>query len=263
MSAAKVEKYIREKVLEKGFFHFTLIDPEKTSASLEKTIREVEAAGSDGFLVGGSTGIYPPDVEGIVSTIKGISDKPVVLFPGGIFGIAKNADAIFFLSLLNSQSTYFLIGAQAQAAGLIRRIGIESIPVGYIVFGKNSMVSVMGMVQEIEPDNYKAAAAYALAASLMGMHAIYLEGGSGVPAPLPATTISYVRGALPADALLIVGGGIRKSEDAKAVVSSGADIVVTGTVVEEMGASSLRHIIEGCKEGAKLKVHRNHAGHRK
>ncbi|MDP7975778.1 MAG: geranylgeranylglyceryl/heptaprenylglyceryl phosphate synthase [Thermoprotei archaeon] len=257
MRDSKIEEYIRKTVSEKGFFHFTLVDPEKTDASLSRSIKEIDQSGTDGFLVGGSTGFYPPEVERVVSSIKEVSSKPVVLFPGGVFGVARNADAILFLSLLNSLSTYFLIGAQAQAAGLIKRIGLEAIPVGYIVFGKSSMVSVMGMTQEIEPANYKAATAYALAASLMGMHAIYLEGGSGVLAPIPPSTISRIRSALPRDVLLIVGGGIRKGEDAKAVVYSGADVVVTGTVVEERGASSLKEIVEGCKEGAKLKAARN------
>ncbi|MFQ1021117.1 MAG: geranylgeranylglyceryl/heptaprenylglyceryl phosphate synthase [Thermoprotei archaeon] len=257
MHNSNIEEYIRKTVSEKGFFHFTLVDPEKTDASLSRSIKEIDQSGTDGFLVGGSTGFYPPEVEKVISSIKQISNKPVVLFPGGVFGVARNADAILFLSLLNSLNTYFLIGAQAQAAGLIKRIGLEVIPVGYIVFGKSSMVSVMGMTQEIEPANYKAATAYALAASLMGMHAIYLEGGSGVPAPIPPGTVSRVRNALPRDVLLIVGGGIRRGEDAKTVVYSGADVVVTGSVVEERGAGSLKEIIEGCEEGAKLKATRN------
>ncbi|HID71584.1 MAG TPA: geranylgeranylglyceryl/heptaprenylglyceryl phosphate synthase, partial [Thermoplasmata archaeon] len=48
---------------------------------------------------------------------------------------------------------------------------------------------------------------------------------------------------------LIVGGGIRTPEQAKIVAESGADIVVTGTVVEESGASSslLSEIIRAVK----------------
>ncbi len=247
-----IESRIRQIVSEKGFFHFTLIDPEKTD-SLQKQIVGLDATGTDGYLVGGSTGFYPTQAEETVRVIKNFSSKPVVLFPGGLFGLAKNADAIFYLTLLNSLSPYFLIGAQAQAAPLIYKMKMEAIPVGYVVFGKSSMVSIMGMTQEIEPRNYKAASAYAMAASLMGMHAVYLEGGSGVEKPLPPDTILKVRSSIPKDVLLIVGGGIREKEDARSAVESGADIIVNGTVVEESGSKSLAKIIEGCGEGVSVK----------
>jgi len=245
-----VEKGMRSKVKEKGYLHLTLIDPEKEDPNLERVIGELDACGTDGYLVGGSTGFYPTQTEALVDTIKKVSRNPVILFPGGLFGLAKNADAILFLSLLNSVTPYFIVGAQAQAAPLVLRMKIEAIPVGYIVFGKSSVVSVMGMTQEIEPENYKAASAYAEAASLMGMRAVYLEGGSGVKRPIPAETVSRVRSSVPDETLLIVGGGIRSREDAASVVAAGADVVVTGTVVEESGPSSLRAIIEGCEEGA-------------
>jgi phosphoglycerol geranylgeranyltransferase len=40
------------------------------------------------------------------------------------------------------------------------------------------------------------------------------------------------------DIPLIVGGGIRTSKQAKTAVASGADMIVTGNIVEESGATS-------------------------
>jgi phosphoglycerol geranylgeranyltransferase len=50
------------------------------------------------------------------------------------------------------------------------------------------------------------------------------------------------------DIPLIVGGGIRTPEAASSVAKAGADIVVTGTVVERTkDGESLRKIIEAVK----------------
>ena len=62
------------------------------------------------------------------------------------------------------------------------------------------------------------------------MNYIYLEAGSGASAPVPAEIVEAVRDEI--EALLIVGGGIRSPEDASAAVKAGADIIVTGTLVE-------------------------------
>ena len=48
---------------------------------------------------------------------------------------------------------------------------------------------------------------------------------------------------------LIVGGGIRDAEAARAVKDAGADVIVTGTIVEENGyLSRLESIIKAIKE---------------
>jgi phosphoglycerol geranylgeranyltransferase len=46
---------------------------------------------------------------------------------------------------------------------------------------------------------------------------------------------------------LIVGGGIRTREDAQVVAAAGADIIVTGTVVEE--SSNVKNRIKTILEG--------------
>jgi phosphoglycerol geranylgeranyltransferase len=52
------------------------------------------------------------------------------------------------------------------------------------------------------------------------------------------------------DVPMIVGGGIRSREQALAAASAGADIIVTGNVVEESGMRRrVSEIIEGIKRG--------------
>jgi len=65
----------------------------------------------------------------------------------------------------------------------------------------------------------------------LGMQFIYLEAGSGAKAPVPLEMIGAVRKYLTVP--LVVGGGIRDGPAAAAAVKAGADIIVTGTLVEE------------------------------
>jgi phosphoglycerol geranylgeranyltransferase len=62
------------------------------------------------------------------------------------------------------------------------------------------------------------------------MNYIYLEAGSGASEPVPDSIIKEVKEAT--EVMLIVGGGIRTPLDASKAVEAGADIVVTGTLVE-------------------------------
>jgi phosphoglycerol geranylgeranyltransferase len=63
------------------------------------------------------------------------------------------------------------------------------------------------------------------------MRYVYLEAGSGAKAPVPPLMIKLVRKYISAH--LVVGGGIRDAESAKAAKDAGAEIIVTGTLVEE------------------------------
>jgi phosphoglycerol geranylgeranyltransferase len=66
----------------------------------------------------------------------------------------------------------------------------------------------------------------------MGMHYTYLEAGSGADKPINPKMIGMVKHAL-GDNMLIVGGGIRDGATAKVSAMAGADMIVTGTIVEE------------------------------
>jgi phosphoglycerol geranylgeranyltransferase len=80
------------------------------------------------------------------------------------------------------------------------------------------------------------------------MRFIYLEAGSGAKNPVPPDMIRAVRHYV--DVPMIVGGGIRSREQALAAASAGADIIVTGNVVEESGMKRrVSEIIEGIKHG--------------
>ncbi len=72
---------------------------------------------------------------------------------------------------------------------------------------------------------------YALTAQYFGMSCVYLEAGSGADWPVPVHMIKAVKNKI--DIPLIVGGGIRKAEQAKDIADAGANVLVTGTIVEQ------------------------------
>ncbi len=227
-----VEKHLLDRIQAEGAIHITLLDPEKVSPQMAfDTAREADAGGTSAIMVGGSTVMSTEHSDSVVKAIKKATKIPVILFPNNVTGISKHADAIWFMSLLNSADPYFLTGAQVLGAPLVKKFKLEAIPLGYIIIGEGGAASVIGRACPIPLDKPELAVAHALAAQYFGMRFIYLEAGSGAKKTVPPEMIRMVKSLV--DVTLIVGGGIRNGTQAKMIVSAGASIVVTGTVTEK------------------------------
>jgi len=227
-----VDEYIHKSLRENGAIHMTLLDPQKIGPERCADIAaEAEKGGTSAIMVGGSTLASRNDLDEGVRLIKDAVNIPVVLFPNDIGSISRHADAIWFMSLLNSRLTYYVIDAQAMSVYTIKSYGLETLPLGYIVIGPGGTVGFIGQARGIPYDRPELAMSYALAGQTLGMRYIYLEAGSGAKAPVPPAMIKLVKSQLSVP--LIVGGGIREGLDAGAAVEAGADIVVTGNMVEE------------------------------
>jgi phosphoglycerol geranylgeranyltransferase len=212
--------------------HATIIDPDKQAPAQAGRIAQIAAAaGSDLIMVGGSTGMTQDLHDQTLQHINAVCGLPTLLFPSGAHAVSTGADAILFMSLLNSRSPRFLIREQAKAAPAIRAAGIETIPTGYIIIEPGMTVGKVGEADLIRRDDPAEAVRYATAAELFGLPLIYLESGSGAPEPLSAAFIRAVRESV--SLLICVGGGIRYPEQAASAAAAGADIVVTGTLVEQ------------------------------
>ncbi len=155
------------------------------------------------------------------------------------------------MSLLNSADPYFIAGAQVLAAPLVNMYSLEAIPLGYIIVGQGGSVSVIGRACPIPYNKPELACAHALAAQYFGMRFVYLEAGSGAEEPIPSEMVRTVKSAI--DIPLIAGGGIRTREQVKEIVSAGADMIVTSTVLEHSSEdeveTKLAEIMKGIKEG--------------
>ena len=253
MKLGKIENYLLNEIQKNGAIHITLIDPEKVTSSVASRIaKDAVASGSSAVMIGGSTFISVSHLDKVVKAIKRAIHAPVILFPNNITGISRYADAIWFMSLLNSTDPYFLIGAQVLGAPLVKRFGLEPIPMGYIIVGEGGTAGVIGRATPIPYDKPELAAVHALAAQYLGMRFVYLEAGSGAKLPVPPKVIFAVRKTVSIP--LIVGGGIRSAEHAAAAVKAGANIIVTGNVVENSNVKGkVSEIIEGIRAGVKSK----------
>jgi len=228
----KIEETLLKKIKEKGAIHMTLLDPQKTTPEICASIaEEAYKGGTSAIMVGGSTVASNSSTDIAIKLIKQKIDIPVILFPNNISGISKYADAIWFMSLLNSRNTYYIIDIHALTAPVIKKSGLEVLPLGYIIIGTGEAAGFIGDAKGIPLDQPKIAVGYSMAAEMLGMRYVYLEAGSGAKSPVPLEMISEVKKYLSIP--LIVGGGIRTGEAAAAAVKAGADIIVTGNLVEE------------------------------
>ena len=242
-----IEKYLLEKIKTEGSIHLTLIDPEKVTAPQASHIAEhSEKSGTAAIMIGGSTFASQAHLDDVVKSIKASVKIPTILFPNNITGISSHADAIWFMSLLNSVDPYFLMGAQILGAPLVKKYGLEPLSMGYIIVGDGGTAGIVGKAISVPYTQPELAAAHALAGQYLGMRFIYLEGGSGAANPVPPEMIRVVKHLL--EIPLIVGGGIRTKEQAIAAVSAGADIIVTGNVTETSDATQkISEIIKAIK----------------
>jgi len=247
----KVKEKFEEMIEKEGACHLTLIDPdEQTPKESVKMAKEAEEAGTDGIMIGGS-GVDQDSTRKTCRAIKKATDIPKIIFPGDTSSINKHADAIFFMSLLNSRSRYWLSMAQAFGSFSVKKAGLEPISVGYLILESSNKTSVefYGDANIIPRDKHKITAAFCLAAQYMGMDYAYLEGGSGAAEPVPNKTIKLIKSQT--EIPLIVGGGIRDGKTAREKVKAGADIIVTGTIAEETNdvKKKIREIVKGTKSG--------------
>ncbi len=240
----KVHEYIQEKISKGEKLHFTLIDPDRMNKDkLVKIAEKLVDAGTDAFLIGGSLAVTPEEA-GETAKILRETGLPVIVFPGNINCLTPYADAVLFMILMNSLDPYYLVGAQVAAAPIVKKYGLETLPTAYIVVYGDTAVAHVGRIQPIPPNKPGIILSYALAAEMLGLKYIYLEAGSGSQKPVPFNypeTVKKYTGLT-----VIVGGGIKSPMIASNMVKHGADIVVTGTIVEE-DPERARNIIKTIK----------------
>ena len=68
---------------------------------------------------------------------------------------------------------------------------------------------------------------------MLGLKQLYLDAGSGAGSPVPPEMINEVR--RNTDLPLIIGGGLKSSENIYAACKSGADMIVLGSIFESDG----------------------------
>ena len=210
-----------------------LIDPDKFQLkNALQFIDKVNKSVITHIFIGGSE-VGQNVTQQLVEVIKMLTDLPIVLFPGDVTQISKDADAILFLSLLSGRNPDYLIDKQVQAVPLLEKTQLEVISTGYILIesGKTTAVQRVTNTLPLNRTDLDAITNTAKAGELLGKKLIYLEAGSGATYEVPAEVISSVKNKI--DIPLIVGGGIRTKNQIENAFIAGADMVVIGTAFEE------------------------------
>ena len=227
-----IENYIRD-ILKTRKLHFTLIDPDEQSPEEAlKIATEAVEGGTDGIMIGGST-VNGDDVDNTCKILSENIAVPIIIFPGNTSSVSKYADGIFYMSYVNSTNPYWINGAQALEAPSVKASGIEILPMAYMVAEPGGTVGWVGDAKLVPRNKPKIPAIYAMSAEMFGLKFFYIEAGSGVDQPIPPEMIAYSKKATD-NMIIVVGGGIRDGKAAYIAAKAGADIVVTGTVVEEV-----------------------------
>ena len=230
-----VYSYLTSIFKDKKAAFLALLDPDiqttSTPKNLTSQVRSICEGRADAILVGGSI-IGTADFDEFVKLVKSASTVPVIIFPGNSMQVSRYADAILFLSLLSGRNPNYLIGEHTKASPIIKKFGLEVLPTGYLLIESGSTTSVLFMshTSPIPRNKIEIVQYHALAAEYLGMKFVYLEAGSGAQNSVPEDMISAVKDYI--NIPIIVGGGIRTPEDARAKVKAGAHAVVIGNALE-------------------------------
>ncbi len=234
----KTFDYLLEIRERKGAGFLLLLDPDKlANQELGSIVNHAQDSGVDAFLVGSSL-MTRDTFEKFLGETKRYAKVPVIIFPGSLFQISGQADAIFFLSVLASKNADLIVGNHVHAAPLIRQHDLETISTAYLLVesGKLTTAHFMSDSLPIPRDKAEIAAAFSMAAEMFGFKLIYLEAGSGALASVPKEMVQVVSKAVRTP--VVVGGGIKSPETAYELASSGASFIVTGNFFERNGNST-------------------------
>lgn len=210
-----------------------LIDPDKIALKeVAPLVSLAEQAKIDYFFVGGSL-VVNSELDKMISLIKEQSTIPVILFPGSSRQLSYQADGLLLLSLISGRNAELLIGKHVEIAPYLKISPLEVISTGYMLIdgGVPTSVSYMSNTFPIPADKESIAVCTAMAGELLGLKLLYMDAGSGAQVPISTAMIKAVSAAI--DIPLIIGGGIKTAEQARANVRAGADVIVVGNLLEQ------------------------------
>ncbi|MBT5976682.1 MAG: geranylgeranylglyceryl/heptaprenylglyceryl phosphate synthase [Flavobacteriales bacterium] len=210
-----------------------LIDPDKHKADeLYDYLNGIKLIDPDYVLIGSSL-IHDSNIEIVARITKSIIHKPLVLFPGHFTQLNDEVDAVLLLSLISGRNSEHLIGQHVLAAPKLKTLKSDIISPGYMLIDGGNLTSVgyMSNTHPIPREKADIAVCTAIAGEYIGMKLIYMDAGSGAELPINPAMVKKVAKAV--DIPVIVGGGIRSSDQLDDYWNNGANLVVIGNALEE------------------------------
>lgn len=233
-----------------------LLDPDKAKGdSLVNILKIAVDSNVDYILAGGS--ITFNSIDKLIENIREHCAIPVILFPGNLLQLTRNADTILLLSLISGRNPELLIGNHVIAAPYLKDVKDKLLPVGYILIscGNKTSVEYISQTEAIPCDKPDIVVATAMAGEMLGLRMIYLEAGSGATNTVPIGIVKAVRENVSIP--LTVGGGIKTATEVEDIFNAGADMIILGNGVEK----NPNLLKDSCRIRDTLRNPFNHKGH--
>ena len=238
---------VLERLRERAPGLCVLVDPDRTSAQdAGRLAAAAQADGAIAVLIGtsfdGATG-----TSEVSAAIRRQCSLPLLLFPGSAAQLVTDVDAVLLLSLVSGRNPQYLIEEHVRAVPFFRRHAVPAISTAYILVdgGHITAVESVSQTRPLPADKPEIAVAHAVAGSLIGMAAVYLDAGSGAATPVAPALTRAVRQAVSLP--LFVGGGMKTPEQVRDAATAGADFIVVGSAIEDGGAGALHELVAALK----------------
>ncbi len=239
------KKSILDLIKEKngnGPLYFPFIDSTIYSIDeIVKITKSINNSMANMIVVSGILNVDNAYFDKVVKKIKENTDLPVIILPGNTGMISNHADAIFFISLINSRNPYWMTGSQAMSAPSVYHSDIEVIPTSYMVVEPGGTSSWIGDANPLPGDKLEIIKAYSIYSELSGKELICLDTGM-VKSKVTEKIIKTVKEStkLP----IAFYGGVKSMKDINRLAKVGADIIITSTVIQRhKKGKRLRHLI--------------------
>lgn len=229
------------------FIDSTIYDMEE----IVKITKNIEKSMADMIVVGGILNVETNYFNQVIRKIKEITHLPIIILPGNTGMISRYADAIFFVSLLNSRNPYWITGSQALSAPSVYLSGVEVIPTAYMVVEPGGTASWIGDANPLPSDKLEIVKAYAVYSELSGKELICLDTGMADPKVLEKIIKTVKESTnLP----IAFYGGVKTIKDINKLAKAGADIIITSTVIQKHKKKKrLLHLITMKRKGKVIK----------
>ena len=219
--------------------HLVKIDPDKTLVDGE-TYEDVCATGTDGLIIGGTTGITAEKMRRVIDACAEY-DIPLYQEPSNPAAVVSHdaLDGILVPTVLNAGDVMWVTGAH-RAWVSTHEVDWDLITSeAYIVLNPDSSVATYTQADcDISSDEV---AAYAeIAEQLFGQPIVYIE-YSGM---FGETEIVESAANAVDDATLFYGGGIHNYTTARKMAEH-ADTVIVGDLVHDEGVDAVQETVDG------------------
>jgi putative glycerol-1-phosphate prenyltransferase len=226
-----------------------LIDPGRSSPADAYALSSRAAdAGVSGLLIGDSLGRGGAITSHVAAMRGGAPNLSIVQFPSSADDLSADVDAVLFLVLVSGRNPRYLIEEQVRAVPFFERHPrVRAVSTAYLLVdgGRESAVEHVSRTTPLAPRDVDGIVAHVKAARLIGLHATYLEAGSGAMQPVSRRVIESAR--LATNGPLIVGGGIVTPAAALAAREAGADYVVVGTLFEREPSAAIEALASAAR----------------